>query len=219
MGALEQIQEAIKTGTSNLTIWDNETHALPQEIGQLTNLVSLTLGCKCLTTLPPEIGRLQNLTSLELLGGYHRYYIQTSPTSQELVIREMETLPAEIGQLKNLKSLKSSGLQSLPPEIGQLENLKFLQMSDLETIPPEIGLITNLEVLIINTWAATIPVELRQLSNLIKININCGSKRITTSPFDFYQLKKLKELKISYPHSEQAIHFLMISKGTALDSI
>lgn len=176
MGALEQIQEVMKTGTSVLGIWDDTIVALPKEIGQLTNLTSLALNC-----------------------------------------RLMETLPAEIGQLKNLKSLRISGLQSLPPEIGQLENLKFLQMSDLGTIPPEIGLITNLEVLIINTWAATIPVELRQLSNLIKININCGSKRITTSPFDFYQLKKLKELKISYPHSEQAIHFLMISKGTALD--
>ena len=40
---------------------------LPPEIGQLSNLQELTLGCNQLTTLPPEIGQLTKLRELWLM--------------------------------------------------------------------------------------------------------------------------------------------------------
>ena len=110
---------------------------IPKEIGNLTNLVALSIiGCHNLKELPKEIG---NLTKLGC-NGDSRYggilYIQDC--------HNLEELPKEIGNLSNLGCLHIGGchnLKELPKEIGNLSNLTYLTIEDcpnLKELPKEI---------------------------------------------------------------------------------
>ena len=110
---------------------------IPKEIGNLTNLVALSIiGCHNLKELPKEIG---NLTKLGC-NGDSRYggilYIQDC--------HNLEELPKEIGNLSNLTGLEIGGcpnLKELPKEIGNLSNLTYLTIEDcpnLKELPKEI---------------------------------------------------------------------------------
>ena len=110
---------------------------IPKEIGNLTNLVALSIiGCHNLKELPKEIG---NLTKLGC-NGDSRYggilYIQDC--------HNLEELPKEIGNLSNLTGLEIGGcpnLKELPKEIGNLSNLTYLTIKDcpnLKELPKEI---------------------------------------------------------------------------------
>lgn len=116
---------------------------IPKEIGNLTNLVALSIrGCHNLKELPKEIG---NLTKLGC-NGDSRYegvlYIQDC--------HNLEELPKEIGNLSNLDWLSIRGchnLKELPKEIGNLSNLTRLTIEDcpnLKELPKEIGNLSNL---------------------------------------------------------------------------
>ena len=76
---------------------------LPPEIGNLSNLTSLSLYSNQLSSVPTEIGNLSNLTSL---------YISEN---------QLNSLPPEIGNLSSLTvfHLRNNQLSSLPPEIGK----------------------------------------------------------------------------------------------------
>jgi len=108
----------------------NDFISIPTEIGNLTNLSSLTINETNLTNLPPGIWELKNLSILDLSRN------------------KLSTLPPEIGRLKNLTKLDLSWnkLSRLPPEIGELTNLTVLSldMNNLRTLPPEIGRLKNL---------------------------------------------------------------------------
>ena len=87
---------------------------MPPEIGNLTNLTTLSLRNNQLSRLPPEIGNLTNLTELNLGRN------------------QLSSLPAEIGNLTNLTRLYlyDNQLSSLPEEIGNLTNLTLLYIDD-----------------------------------------------------------------------------------------
>ena len=110
---------------------------IPKEIGNLTNLVALSIiGCHNLKELPKEIG---NLTKLGC-NGDSRYggilYIQDC--------HNLEELPKEVGNLSNLGCLHIGGchnLKELPKEIGNLSNLSSLGIAycpNLKELPKEI---------------------------------------------------------------------------------
>lgn len=112
---------------------NNVSGSLPPEIGELRNLLVLSMSNNELKSLPPEIGNLQNLQSLDLSDN------------------TLESLPLEIGDLSNLQwlILSNNVLTSLPPEIGGLSNLVGLYASgnELECLPPEIRNPSKLETL------------------------------------------------------------------------
>ena len=98
--AQQRIEEAERTGATELELHDLPLTELPPEIGRLSRLEKLFLGAKVywretskvrLTNLPPEIGQLTNLVSL---------------------------------------SLRQNKLLQLPPEIGQLTNLQLLYLME-----------------------------------------------------------------------------------------
>lgn len=105
----------------------------PAEIGNLTNLESLTLRANQLTTIPPEIGTLAGLVELNL------------------ELNRIKELPSEIGNLSDLHSLylNDNHLKTLPEEIGNLTNLKSLIMSrnPLESWPSTLSNLTDLKSL------------------------------------------------------------------------
>ena len=77
---LKIIRDAKRTDKQDLWIYDDSVTELPAELGDLSSLTSLAIGCDKLKALPPQIGNLRNLSSLEIRYGM------------------LESLPPEIGQ-------------------------------------------------------------------------------------------------------------------------
>ena len=123
--------------------------ALPESIGNLTNLQELVISGNSLTTLPESIGNLTYLHSLSIWGESLTSlpdWIGNLTNLQSLSISytSLTFLPDWIGNLTNLQKLDISGnsITSIPESIGNLINLKKLDLSDLtlDAIPKSIGL-------------------------------------------------------------------------------
>jgi len=182
--------------------------AIPEEIGKLSNLITLNLDGSGIASLPSGIGELQNLNDLKL-----------SFTCN------LVTLPEEIGKLSNLISLDlcGSGIASLPSGIGRLKSLKNLNLfetHDLVTLPTEIGNLTNLIALNLGgsrtaslpsgigglqslkyltlshtKHLVTLPEEIGKLTNLISLDLYGSS--IASLPSGIGGLQSLKDLDLS----------------------
>ncbi len=85
-------------------------------IGNLSDLVFLSLENDGLQSFPNQFGNLTNLTQLYMGGGSND--------------TDLGSIPSAIGYLTNLKSLSfnGSGITSLPTEIGNLSNLTWLDI-------------------------------------------------------------------------------------------
>ena len=134
------------------------TGPIPQELGNLSELLQLDLGRNQLTgPIPPELARLTNLALLNLGGNQ-----LTGP------------IPPELGSLSNLGVLHLGGNQltgPIPPELGSLTNLWRLGLGSNRLtgpIPPELGNLSHLLILWLygNQLTGPIPPELGNLSAL-----------------------------------------------------
>ncbi len=201
---LKKINEAARTGQTELDLSNNNLTSLSAEIGQLKNLTSLRLQNNNLTSWPAEIGQLKNLTTLDLNGNK----LTSLPaeigqlknlTSLRLQNNNLTSLPAESGQLKNLTELylQNNNLTSLPAEIGQLEYLAYLDLSDnnLTSLPAEIGQLKNLtELYLGNNNLTSLPTEIGQLKNLTVLWLH--DNRLTSLPAEIGQLRNMEELEL-----------------------
>ena len=107
-----KIQEALEKQVSRLDLRNDEISSIPESIGKLTNLTSLSLSGRQLETVPESISKLTKLTSLYLSGG------------------QLETVPESISKLTKLTSLYLSvrQLRTVPESIGNFTNLTRLYM-------------------------------------------------------------------------------------------
>ncbi|GBG88058.1 hypothetical protein CBR_g46427 [Chara braunii] len=122
---------------------------LPSAIGQRTRLRSIEIeGCRLLKVLPDKIGCLSKLVTLSIRYSSLRILPSTighlsSLTRFEITDSHLESIPHEIGSLHKLVefSIVTSSLASLPPTIGKLTSLRLLKIahSKLTSIPDEIG--------------------------------------------------------------------------------
>ncbi|MCE2447716.1 MAG: leucine-rich repeat domain-containing protein [Candidatus Latescibacteria bacterium] len=184
---------------------------LSPELGQLTELESLSLPLQGLTGLiPPELGQL---TKLKVLNFYHNKL--TGPIPPELSqLTELKSLdlgdnqltgpiPPELGQLTNLTWLglyRNKLTGPIPPELSQLTELKSLDLGDNQltgSIPPELGQLTKLWYLRLdgNLLTGPIPSELSQLTNLERLYLNNNSLT-GPIPSELSQLTNLQELDL-----------------------
>ena len=169
------------TNLDRLDLSENKLTIIPKELGQLTNLARLSLSRNKLTTIPRELGQLTNLTWL---------YLRTN---------KLTKIPKELGQLTNLKELDLSEnkLTKIPKELGQLTNLNWLGLrkNKLMTVHRELGQLTNLIWLDLReNELTTIPKELGQLTNLKEIYLN--KNNLTAIPKEFGQLTSLIRLNL-----------------------
>ena len=132
--------------------------SIPSELGNLTNLQSLSLQINQLSgSIPAALGSLTNLQKL---------WLRSNQLSG--------TIPSQLGNLTNLQELVLWSNQlsgSIPASLGNLTNLQLLSLSLNQlsgSIPASLGNLTNLQRLDLdnNQLSGVLPAELGNLINL-----------------------------------------------------
>lgn len=177
---------------NSLIIAPDGSKMLSLQIGEFTNLESLSLDINLINFLPADIGKLGKLTALSAN------------------LNKLSALPAEMSNLKNIKTLnlgknnfnkfpdlvlgysnleilnfENNPIPALPAGINSLKNLKELNLSncyDLLALPIQIGELTNLQELNLSncTKLKVLPKELNNLKNLKVLDIQ-GTKLSVSS--------------------------------------
>ncbi len=161
----------------------NSLHSLPEEIGKLTELVSLHLDGNQLVKLPLSIGGLIKLDNLIIEHN------------------KLSSLPATIGELTELQTLELgyNPLVTLPDEIGALRKLRYFNLyaTDIQNLPNTIGNWSNLQIIIIaNTDLTTLPNEFCNLAALKQAEIY--RNKLKSLPDSIVKLKNLEYLFVEH---------------------
>ena len=186
--------------------------SIPSELGNLANLVTLSLhGNQLSGSIPSELGNLANLGVLWLDGNE----LSGSMPSELGNLDNLVTLwlggnqlsgsiPSELGNLANLGVLWLGGNElsgSIPSELGNLANLRTLGLYGNQlsgSIPSELGNLANLGVLYLsgNQLSGSIPSELGNLANLRTLSLY-GNQLSGSIPSELGNLANLQQLSLS----------------------
>ena len=163
---------------------NNLTGPIPPELGNLTNLRSLSLAFNNLTgPIPPELGNLTNLTSLWIsgngltgpippeLGNLTNLTILNLSYNEDLDAGEIPDWLSGFANLTGLGLVSTNRIGTIPSSLGTLANLDSLELRGNRLtgpIPPELGNLANLTRLWLseNNLTGPIPSELGNLGNL-----------------------------------------------------
>ena len=159
----------------------NQLKEIPKEIGQLMQLTQLNLSSNKLTILPDSLGQLTQLTELNLSSN------------------QLTALPDSLGQLTQLQLLFLVGnqLTVLPDSLAQLSRVKNLSIGNnpLINIPEWIGNFLCLEEL--NIYDLHLKELPAFLSKLVSLTTLIAAQNLLTSlPEWIYQLNQLQGLII-----------------------
>jgi RHS repeat-associated protein len=158
---------------------------LPESLGDLTSLDTLSLYSNSLTALPESLG---NLTNLQVFYAFSN---------------QLSSIPESIGNLSNLYTLRlhSNKLTSIPGSIGNLTKLDVLAVhfNQLSSLPESIGEMTNLEILYIEgNQLTSLPASISSLSKLT--TIYAKQNRFSSLPAVLAELPNFNNL---YVHENQ----------------
>jgi Leucine-rich repeat (LRR) protein len=213
--AEKKIEEALKSGATELDLGNKKLTELPESIGHLKQLKSLNLFSNQLTELPSEIWQLTNLTELCLRDNYiiklpPEISFLTKLTILDLRNNMLTELPLEIGKLKNLieLGLRDNNLTKLPQQLGYLNDLVVLDLrnNSLTKLPPVIGKLKKITSLILyDNHLTELPPEIGQLSSLTDLDFGrdssetsvLGGNKLERLPPEIGQLDQLTSLSIS----------------------
>lgn len=172
--ALKYIRDAKRKGSKELGLRHLGLSMVPNQIIELSELVSLDLGDNNVTSLPSFLFSLPRLQYINIWNNRLKVFPLEINRNQTLISldlgnNELLTLPSSIALLTNLEKLYISNNQitALPPEIGQLTKLRTLSASsnNLTTLPPEIKLLTKLNSLDLRFNMLPIPIEILEKIN------------------------------------------------------
>jgi hypothetical protein len=154
-----RIQMALDSQAVTFGLSGSEHTSVPDSIGKLAKLQTLSITATLLTSLPETLGELTALQEL---------YIYNN---------RLTTLPASIGNLINLKKISAgvNRLESLPESIGNLISLEELYLDDnrLTYLPKTLGDLPNLHSIDVSGNLLTGPVEsFGSLGQLIEDQLN-----------------------------------------------
>jgi len=126
--------------------------ALPESIGNITSLLSISLQYTNIAGLPASIGNLKNLLYLGVYGYQNEYQFvsdgELSPDYYPDYLQDANTekrspftgLPETASKLSSLKQLEfnNSEIKSLPDYLSELPALRKIEVidCDIKTIPP-----------------------------------------------------------------------------------
>ena len=204
----------------DLTIFTNTPQALPEELGDLSNLEFLRVKAD-FVTIPSSLSRLPKFEKLILHISNTPNNIDEFQTLKHLEFTCRDELPLSICNLCHLEhlSLYSSTIRYLPEEICNLENLQILDLNDshITELPRSIGKLQNLKTLDLDftTNLATLPVEIGDLGQLE--NLFLRNKKFVFPeqiPSTIFNLKNLKRLHLSWAfyNANRLTNFEMLSR-------
>jgi len=167
----------------SLVIAPDGSKMLSLQIGEFTNLESLSMDINMINFLPADIGKLGKLTTLNAN------------------LNKLSALPAEMSNLKNLKTLNlgKNNFNKFPDVIigyASLEVLNF-ENNPITSIPPTINALKNLKELNLSSCfdILALPIQIGELTNLQELNLsNCAKLKVL--PKELNNLKNLKVLDI-----------------------
>ncbi len=171
---------------------------IPPELGGLANLRTLSLARNRLTgSLPPELG---DLTRLERLNLAVSYDVSLTPPTPRHVLSG--PIPPELGKLVNLEELNLKGHKftgSLPPGFASLAELRYLALTCnalVGPIPPALRRLRGLRHLDLfgNQLEGWVPEWLGQLSDLEHLDFGSNHRLIGPIPPRIGRLTRLIRL-------------------------
>ncbi|XP_039169516.1 TMV resistance protein N-like [Eucalyptus grandis] len=246
---------------SNLQIRGMHLRELHHSIGGVTRLKYLSLDdCSLLRTLPDSIGNLKMLRTMSLRGTSIKKLPNTIGKLESLLElcldqTKIKKLPVSIENLKKLRymgldhtpikkllnqigglesllrlSLQGTDITKLPASIGNLEQLSFLCLDKcaIRELTKAIGMLKNLEILYVSScenMEEAIPSEIGDLSFLRALHLTKNKiKRLPTTMSKLShlqtlrldqcdELEQLPELPVSLKELKISSHLLW----TALD--
>ena len=200
--AEKKIEEALKSGATELILSGMKLTELPESLGQLTQLQSLDLSDNQLTRLPDLLGQLTQLLVLDLRGNklstLPEWILQLTQL-KDLVLysNQFKVLPEWLGQLEHLRMLDASSnqLTLLPESLQNLKKITYLGVfsNKLESLPTWIGSLTTLnELKLDSNKLKSLPSTIGNLKNLRRLLVNDNS--IKELPLVISKLTQLEEL-------------------------
>jgi small GTP-binding protein len=202
--AARRIADLAQAHGSHLDLSNLGLTAVPDSIGQLTDLTGLNLNGNRLTAVPDSIGQLTDLTGLNLSDNRLTAVPDsigqlTDLTGLDLSDNRLTAVPDSIGQLTDLTTLNLNGnrLTAVPDSIGQLTALIGLGLSGnrLTAVPDWIGQLTALATLNLSgTELTAVPDWIGQLTDLTWLGLS--GNRLTAVPDSIGQLTDLTELRL-----------------------
>ena len=176
---------------------------LPESIGQLTNLRSLTVTNAQLTTLPESLGQLGQLQSLDFSNNQLTKLPDSLAQLTQLQMlymgkNQLERFPEWLGQLVQLKILDLQGnrLIALPESLGMVTSLVelYIEENQIEQFPEPQGRLKNLTLITLDGFQGELPQFVRNLKNLLTIGISKSG--LKTLPEWIGELSNLQELSV-----------------------
>lgn len=166
-----------------MNLWHHFKLKLPDEIGQLKNLVELDLSDNGLSSLPAPLFHLEKLCVLNL---------SSNP---------LRNLSEDIGNLKTLQTLKINlnFLTNLPESLSKLTTLTELRISSnkLKTLPDIFESLINLNTLHIgHNKLVTLPNSFSHLRNLVVLTLN--ENKLSILPEHIGNLTNLSTLYLEF---------------------
>jgi internalin A len=206
--AEREIEEAWRSGATELDLRSMRLGELPESVGRLTWLKSLNLSGNKLTVLPESVERLTELVSLDFSDNRLAVLPEslgrlTPLQSLNLRSNQLMGLPEGVGQLTELRSLNlsSNKLAELPQRLNRLTQLRELAVSDndLRELPEWLSQLTALKQLYINDiYLSTLPPEIGRLKGLT--GLYALDAQLRSLPEEIGQLTKLEDLFIGENH-------------------
>lgn len=182
--AEKEIEEALKSGATELNLSSMKLTELPESIGKLTQLKILKLDNNKITTLPESLCNLIELRALHLYA---------NPS-----LAELGNLLSGLSKLEEV-DLGYTGLSEFPNWIRYLENLKILYLwnNNITSLPEWIGELNCLEKLNVSAnKIKKLPLSISQLLNLydLKFGFAWGGNPLEFIPEFLQHLTNLKLL-------------------------
>nr|WP_254439541.1 type III secretion system effector XopAE [Xanthomonas vasicola] len=203
------IRRAATSRSTELVInYGLPARTLPDAVGRLDALQTLTLAHTGLASLPDSLGQLQQLRHLQVFGATGLKKLPPSLThlsnlkTLELMNAPLDELPADLGRMQGLRRLALGGVhcERLPAsivELGRLTELRMMYSSHLRELPENIGRMQGLRSLEVtsNSKLEQLPGSLTQLHRLKRLNLS-SNRGLAHLPEDIGRLSGLKELSL-----------------------